>query len=196
MLEIASQILICLVLAALLGLIIGYLLGQLSCQNAKERSYIVEKEAESCTRKKGVVTEEPERVEHGEASKTEASSPTVAPPEESPAQEESEAKMVPEAQSPQFLTAPREGKKDNLTKIKGIGTKIEEKLNELGVFHFDQIAAWTEKEIAWIDEHLAFTGRVKREDWVGQAKKLATGEETEFSKRVEAGEVPSSKKEA
>ncbi len=93
-----------------------------------------------------------------------------------------------------LIKAPRNGKKDNLTRIKGIGVKIDQLLNDMGVYHFDQIAAWTEKEAEWIDYKISFPGRAKREDWVGQAKLLAAGKETEFSKRVDAGEVSSSKK--
>jgi branched-chain amino acid transport system ATP-binding protein len=93
-----------------------------------------------------------------------------------------------------LLSAPREGGKDNLTRIKGIGIKIDEALNGIGIYHFDQIAAWTEENMAWADSQLAFPGRAKRDDWVGQAKLLAEGKETAFSKRVDKGEVSSSKK--
>ena len=86
-------------------------------------------------------------------------------------------------------------KPDNLTKIKGIGKVIEEKLNKLNIYHFEQIACWTQKDIEMVDKHLSFTGRIIREQWVEQAKILAKGEETEFSKRVEKGEVPSSSKD-
>jgi NADH-quinone oxidoreductase subunit E len=91
-----------------------------------------------------------------------------------------------------LLDAPREGKADNLKRIKGIGPKIETLLNEVGVYHFDQIAAWTEKEAAWIDHKVSFPGRALRDDWIGQAKLLAEGKETDFSKRVDKGEVASS----
>jgi len=93
-----------------------------------------------------------------------------------------------------LLDAPRDGKKDNLTRIKGIGVKIDALLNSIGVYHFDQIAAWNEKEAKWIDHQVSFPGRAFRDDWIGQAKLLAEGKETEFSKRVDAGEVSSSKK--
>ncbi len=93
-----------------------------------------------------------------------------------------------------LLDAPRDGGKDNLTRIKGIGIKIDEALNSIGIWHFDQIAVWTEENMAWADKELAFPGRAKRDDWVGQAKLLAEGKETEFSKRVDKGEVASSKK--
>jgi predicted flap endonuclease-1-like 5' DNA nuclease len=63
----------------------------------------------------------------------------------------------------------------------------------LGFWHFDQIAAWTADEVAWVDANLeGFRGRVTRDQWVAQAKTLAEGGETEFSKRVDDGDVPSS----
>ena len=91
---------------------------------------------------------------------------------------------------PAALTAARDGKPDNLKEIKGIGPKLETLCHSLGFYHFDQIAAWTAEEIAWVDENLeGFKGRVTRDDWVGQAKILATGGETEFSRKVEDGRV-------
>jgi NADH-quinone oxidoreductase subunit E len=91
---------------------------------------------------------------------------------------------------PAGLTAPRGGKADNLKEIKGIGPKLEVLCNSLGFYHFDQIAAWTEAEIAWMDDNLeGFKGRVTRDTWVAQARVLAAGGETEFSKRVEKGDV-------
>ena len=49
-------------------------------------------------------------------------------------------------------------------------------LNTMGVWHFEQIASWSAKELAWVDERLeGFKGRAKRDEWVKQAKKLATG---------------------
>ncbi len=98
------------------------------------------------------------------------------------------------AEKPQAygLSGPIGGKADNLTRIKGIGSKINGILNDLGIYHFKQIATWTEKEIEWVDERLKFKGRIEREDWVAQAKLLAEGKETEFSKRVDKGEVATS----
>ena len=60
----------------------------------------------------------------------------------------------------------------------------------MGVYHFDQVASWSADEIAWVDANLeGFKGRVSRDNWVDQAKLLASGGETEFSKRVEGGDV-------
>ena len=81
---------------------------------------------------------------------------------------------------------------DDLKRIKGIGPKNQDALNELGVFTFAQIADWTPENVDWIEGYLSFPGRIEREDWIAQAKVLATGGETEFAKRVDAGEVASS----
>jgi len=95
---------------------------------------------------------------------------------------------------PNLLKEPEGGKKDNLTLIKGIGKVLENRLNDLGIFHFRQIALWTQTQRDWMDAKMSFPGRIKRENWIEQAKKLADGAETEFSKRVKKGDVPSSKK--
>ncbi len=92
------------------------------------------------------------------------------------------------------LAAARGGKADNLTLIKGIGEVNEKKLHEHGIYHFDQIAAWTEADIVEAETYLEFDGRIAREDWVGQARQLAAGQATEFSERVESGDVPTSHK--
>lgn len=73
------------------------------------------------------------------------------------------------------LDAPTGGSKDDLKKIKGVGPKIEVTLNGLGIFHFDQIAAWNRQTVARVDEALSFKGRIDREKWVSQAKTLASG---------------------
>ena len=93
---------------------------------------------------------------------------------------------------PAGLEAPEGDGADDLKRIKGIGKVNEGKLADLGIFHFRQIAAWSRPEIRWVGTYLAFPGRIDREDWVGQAKVLAEGGETEFAARVDAGDVPSS----
>jgi NADH-quinone oxidoreductase subunit E len=77
---------------------------------------------------------------------------------------------------PQLLTAARGGKGDDLELIWGVGPKLGQMLNEMGIWHFDQVAAWTPAELAWVDARLTgFKGRAVRDDWISQAKKLATG---------------------
>ena len=78
-------------------------------------------------------------------------------------------------QKPMTLSEPRNGRADNLKKIGGVGPKIEKLLNGLGVYHFEQIGAWTEQEIAWVNAEISFKGRIERENWVDQAKSLAKG---------------------
>jgi predicted flap endonuclease-1-like 5' DNA nuclease len=100
------------------------------------------------------------------------------------------AAPLPEPVRPDALDAPADGGADNLKRIKGVGPKLEELLHSLGIYHFSQIAAWGPAEVAWMDSNLeGFFGRVTRDDWVAQAKLLAAGDETGFSKRVDDGEV-------
>jgi predicted flap endonuclease-1-like 5' DNA nuclease len=95
-----------------------------------------------------------------------------------------------EGKRPATLDAPRDGKADDLKKIKGIGPKLEKLCNTLGFYHYDQIANWSAEEVAWVDQNLeGFKGRVTRDDWVAQARLLASGGQTDFSKRVDKGDV-------
>jgi predicted flap endonuclease-1-like 5' DNA nuclease len=98
-----------------------------------------------------------------------AAAPAPAPAPPPPAQ--------PAGTPPQGLSAP-EGEPDDLKKISGIGPGIEKTLNGLGIYHFRQIAAFTPDNVAWVNQHLRFKGRIEREDWIGQARKLAAGETT------------------
>jgi len=93
---------------------------------------------------------------------------------------------------PVGFVAPRGSASDDLKRIRGIGPQNEGRLHALGVWHFAQIAAWTHDNVLWVGSYLAFPGRIDREEWIAQAKTLAAGGETEFSKRVEHGEVPTS----
>ena len=99
--------------------------------------------------------------------------------------EKQEVKGVPAGTKPELLTAARDGGADDLKLIKGVGPGLEKELNAAGVFHFDQIASWSDDEVAWADQHLVrFKGRVSRDNWVTQAQALASGAETEFSQRA------------
>jgi predicted flap endonuclease-1-like 5' DNA nuclease len=75
---------------------------------------------------------------------------------------------------------------DDLKRIRGIGVLIEKKLNSLGVTHDEQVANWTGADIERISNILDFKGRIERENWIEQARILATGGQTEFSRRSEA----------
>lgn len=98
-----------------------------------------------------------------------------------------------EGAKPVGLTGPREGKHDDLKRIRGIGKQNEGRLHGLGIWHFDQIAGWSTDEVKWVGGYLAFPGRIEREEWVSQAKVLATGGDTEFSRRADAGKVATSR---
>ena len=90
---------------------------------------------------------------------------------------------------PKGISKAREGKADKLQRISGVGPKNEKALHNLGFFHFDQIVAWTPEEIEWVDDHLKFNGRIKREEWTKQCKLLAEGKEDEFKKLFGTGGV-------
>ncbi len=85
------------------------------------------------------------------------------------------APAVTEA-APVRLEAPRKGGADDLKRISGVGPKLEGVLNEMGFYHFDQIAAWTPEQVAWVDARLKFKGRIERDDWIGQAAGFASGQ--------------------
>ena len=74
---------------------------------------------------------------------------------------------------PRTMTAPRKAGADDLKQISGVGPKLEQTLNDMGFWHFDQIAKWGAEEIAWVDSRLKFKGRIERDDWVSQAKALS-----------------------
>ncbi len=124
--------------------------------------------------------------------KTAAPAPTPAAPAPAPtaAPVAQEAPAASDDGTPEFLSAAREGGPDDLKQIKGVGPKLEKTLHGMGIYHFDQIAAWGPKEQAWMDDNLeGFKGRATRDDWVAQAKTLAAGGETAFSKKVDKGDV-------
>ena len=64
-------------------------------------------------------------------------------------------------------------KPDDLKAINGIGPVIETSLNEEGVYFYQQIADFNDDNTRWVDNHMAFPGRIHREDWIAQAKVLA-----------------------
>ena len=73
--------------------------------------------------------------------------------------------------NPQLLDAPRNGKADDLTELKGVGAKLAEALNEFGLYHFDQIADLNAEGIDWLNEQQSgFKMIAARYDLVEQAK--------------------------
>ncbi len=86
-----------------------------------------------------------------------------------------------------FLDAPN-GEPDDLKKILGIGAVLEEKLNDMGVYHFSQVAEFTATDIENINTHLNFPGRIERDEWIPQAQELMQGGEGRKLKYLEGPE--------
>jgi predicted flap endonuclease-1-like 5' DNA nuclease len=85
------------------------------------------------------------------------------------------------------------GKPDNLTLIDGIGNVIEKKLNEMGVFHFEQMSNWTMVQAEAFSKAVGFPGRALREGWVKEAAIFAKGGTTDHAKKVESGKITTSR---
>ncbi len=150
-----------LLLAFILGLLLGGFFCWLCCRNKKhETSYQTEQEP----------------IKQSQAFVEPAPSSHVAPVVNKPVKTVS------------FLSeAPADI--DDLKRIKGVGAVLEKTLNGLGIYQFKQIAEFTRDEVNWVDDSLSFPGRIDREEWIEQAKQLSAGIETEFSKRVDHGDV-------
>lgn len=101
---------------------------------------------------------------------------------------------VPPTAEPEVITEPEQlaepihavpaGPADELTRMKGVGPKVAAMLNGLGVTRYDQIAAWTDADVAHIDAQLGtFKGRIMRDQWVEQARFLAAGDTAGYEAR-------------
>ena len=76
---------------------------------------------------------------------------------------------------PLIRSLPRPSGKDNLKNIESINDELEEKLNDLGIYHFDQIAKWSPKNCRWVEEYLILEDNMINEnDWIQTAKGLST----------------------
>ncbi|PID47178.1 MAG: hypothetical protein CR967_05350 [Proteobacteria bacterium] len=150
MLAVAIKMILCLIIALLIGIVIGYLLCRM-CRKCDDKKECHDKKDSDCC----------DGNAHGVLSESIKEEKPVAV---------DRSEVVP----------------DDLKNIKGVGPKIEEALNDLGVYTFEQIASWNRENVAWVDEHLVFKGRIDREEWIEQAKILAQGKETEFSKRFKS----------
>lgn len=106
---------------------------------------------------------------------------TAAVPAEAPVAEKAAAEKTATEETaaeetlikPAAMTSPN-GTADDLTALNGVGPKLAEALNAEGIYTYAQIAAWTEANVAWIDENLpGVRGRASRNGWVVQAAELA-----------------------
>ncbi len=179
------------ILAFLVLLALGLWLAQKICGGSEAEIYKEELEQVRAEDSGETAVEaEPAPEEDSESLADLAASINTDPVEEAEAPAGEPAAETAEQTRPEALSAARDGKGDDLKKIRGVGPKMEKMLNEMGFFHFDQIAAWSAAEVAWVDDNLqGFKGRATRDNWVEQAKTLAAGGETEFSKKVDKGGV-------
>jgi predicted flap endonuclease-1-like 5' DNA nuclease len=92
-----------------------------------------------------------------------------------PASKEPVLAPAPIRQKPAVMAAPRNGAPDDFTLIEDVSVLQQTTLYSLGVFHFDQIAAWSSENVAWVDHYLRLRGRIGDEEWVEQAQALARG---------------------
>jgi len=172
MLEIALQITLCLLIAALIGFILGFIVAKATNKKIDDKKSTKKKNKSKTPIVEKTIEDEIETLietvseEEVEIPTTDATLKAV----EALKELDTTEKVFTE--SPELLDAPRDNTKDTLTQIKGIGPKVEEQLNAAGIYHFEQIANWSEKNIQWLEENTTFAHRAKKDLWVNQAKTL------------------------
>ncbi len=114
--------------------------------------------------------------DNGAAAPAGAPAPKAAAPKAAPAAAAPEAEIAA-TRPANLLTEARGGQPDDLKRISGVGPKLEGLLHKNGVFHFDQIAAWSPEEVAYMDDQLSFKGRIARDNWIEQAAAMAAEKE-------------------
>lgn len=115
------------------------------------------------------------RLRHLEARPSQVVVQTIAAPIAVEAEDEPAPPPAPSTtpRKPPVLTAARNGAPDDFTLIENVSALQQSTLNAIGVFHFDQIAAWAPEHVAWIDRYFRLRGRITQEEWVEQAGELA-----------------------
>ncbi len=162
MLELATKMASCLIIAAVIGAIIGYLLGKIARCKQEDREYLA-----------GALNDYNQQNDSNGYISTKNSKYTTPT---------ASLKDSIHGVTPMQFKEPQGGRADNLKDIKGIGLTIETLLNNLGIYHYDQIASWDQDNINWIEKELDFKGRIDREEWVSQAKILSTSILTKHNK--------------
>jgi predicted flap endonuclease-1-like 5' DNA nuclease len=123
----------------------------------------------------------------------EVAAPVIAPEVAPIAKPKAKAAAKPKAEAqstgPARLKAARRGGADDLKEIEGIGPALEKLVNSLGIYHFDQIAGWTDADVATVDAEMkGFKGRIARDKWVAQARIIATEGLEAFRERTKSNE--------
>lgn len=131
MIEIASQMVLCLVIAAVIGMFIGFFVGKAF---GGDRTPVY-----------NTVTA------HGGAAAGNIYN------------------------KPLIRSSPRPNGKDSLTQIDGIDRELENRLNQLGIYHFDQIAKWSSKNCHWVEEFLTLEdNQIREQKWIDQSKQYSS----------------------
>jgi NADH-quinone oxidoreductase subunit E len=188
-----AELLLWVLLVFFIGCILGYILrGILTGRSSRSQGATFNGPPTGSATDRG---DEEERSKTAKARELASRVVTVEPPPTEPGPDPGQVapSRIPERRSelpqqngnggapPKGLPAPRGGSPDLLQRISGVGPKIEGMLHDLGIFHFDQIADWSEEQERWVDGHLKFKGRIGRDEWVKQARLLADGKEEEFA---------------
>ena len=101
---------------------------------------------------------------------------------DTPSSTETPAPAQPQAPAPAPATASLNADgKDDLTRLKGVGPKLAAALEGLGITSLETIANWDDAEIDRVDSKLGrFQGRIRRDDWVTQARLLTGGDKAAY----------------
>lgn len=178
-----TQMFIYLLVAFLLGLLLGWLLWRYGQPSASEIDTMraenkrLRSDLETCNMKTAKLEAQASAPRAAPAPVAAAAPVATAPaPKPAPAPVAATEADTRPAKKPEGLKGPRGGKADELQLIHGVGPKMERMLHDLGYYHFDQIANWTDAEMVWVDNNLeGFKGRATRDKWQPQAKVLARG---------------------
>jgi NADH-quinone oxidoreductase subunit E len=181
---------LCLLIAFILGAIIGWLWRHITCKKCQDELADLAKQLENCQNKLSKTQSKTTVAETAKAPEKIIKKQVIKKDIAKVADVKSEVKTESSSDgSPVFLQSPRNSKADDLKRIKGIGKVLEGILFDKGVYHFDQIANWSQSNATWMDTFMKFPGRIEREGWIKQANLLAKGKETDFSKKVDKNKI-------
>ena len=145
-----------------------------SASVSKKAAPKAEKKAEAPkAEKKAKAPKAEKKAEAPKAEKTAEAPKAEAKPKKAPAKKE---KFVTDAPAPKNLLSEAPAEVDDLKKIKGVGPKFEGLLNSFGIYKYEQLAAFSAKDVEWLAAELgSFPDRIDRDEWVQRAGALAKG---------------------
>jgi predicted flap endonuclease-1-like 5' DNA nuclease len=168
-----TEIFLLLLASALIGLLVGWYLARVSAHPTRQALVTKVKQLEARLNEAQVGASAPTAKDAGlETSRKPAEAVEAARPVPAKRRVPAAAGAATGgAQAPPPAT-PDAGAPDDLRRIKGIGPKIAGILDDIGIRHYEQIAAWTPDNVAWVNDYLKFKGRIEREQWIPQARAL------------------------